>query len=64
VTAISSAVDWPNAPEVGGLTSTPSVSSRALKLGSETPAAIAAASWLDLWYAETALRIPGTAATA
>jgi hypothetical protein len=32
-----------------------------LKLGSATPATIAAASWLDLWYNETALNIPGAA---
>jgi hypothetical protein len=28
------------------------------------PATIAAASWLDLWYNEAALKISGTAATA
>jgi hypothetical protein len=31
------------------LASTPSLSRRALKFGSATPAIIAAASWLDLW---------------
>ena len=35
------------------------VSNRALKFGSVTPDAIAAASWLDLWYNEAALKIPG-----
>jgi hypothetical protein len=29
-----------------------------------TPATIAAVSWLDLWYNETALKIPGAAETA
>jgi hypothetical protein len=57
--AISSAINWPN-----GLASTPSVSSRALKFGSAMPATIAAASWLDLWYNEAALKVSGTAATA
>jgi hypothetical protein len=39
-------------------------SSRAPKFGSATPATIAAARRPDLWYNETALKIPGTAATA
>jgi hypothetical protein len=40
------------------------VSNRALKFGSATPAMIAPASGLDLWYNETALKIPGDADTA
>jgi hypothetical protein len=40
------------------------VSNRALKFGSATPAVIAPVRWLDLWYNETALKIPGDADTA